>query len=285
MRNFPVLAVLLAILFVGSACASEGQERDAGQGEKGDVISGASKQRASDPELERIKPDGGVGDGVKVGSLFFRVFDFRMKDRIYSMPRPGAEPVTRGGISGEYVAIDYLVKNVSGSPLTTGARATLIDERGDAHKQDGKIEPPGSGTDGMELGTGQTRASSMFFEVPNGTIPETLVIETRRGKARIDLLTDDKEEVPPDDYLRIYHLYLNERAYEEAYELFDPDSVKSITLGEWLSFWEPMWGKQYVTLDGLKRLDEGGGRATFQMMRTFDDRDGDIAADLNSPLP
>jgi len=271
--------VLLAVVLVGSACAPGGQERDADEGEKGGVIAGSSKQRSFSAEPERIRPDGGIGDGVKAGDLFFRVFEVRMNDRIYSITRPGAEPVTRGDISGEYVAIDYLVKNVSGSPLTTGAEATLLDERGDAHKQDGTIEPPGSGTAGMELGTGQTRASSMFFEVPNGTIPETLVIETRRGKARIDLLTENREKVPPDDYLRIYHLYLNERAHEEAYDMFDLDSVQSITLGEWLSFWEPLWGKQYVTLDGLRRLDEGGRRATYQMRRTFYDRDGDIASD------
>lgn len=274
-----MLALLLAVLLVGSACSFEGQERDAGKGEKEDVIAGSSKQRSPDPEPERIEPDGGVGDGVEAGDLFFRVFEVRFRDRIYSMSRPGAEPVTRGDISGEYVTIDYLVKNVSGSPLTTGAEATILDERGESHEQDGRIEPPGGGTDGMGLRTGQTRASSMFFEVPNGTIPETLVIETRRGKARIDLLTDNKEKVPPDDYLRIYHLYLNERAYEEAYEMFDPDSVQDITLGEWLSFWEPLWGKQYVTLDSLVRLYEGDERETFRMVRTFYDRDGDIAVD------
>lgn len=279
MRNISVLALLLAVLLVGSACSFEGQERDAGRGEKGDVIAGSSKQRSPVPEPERIKPDGGVGVGVEAGDLFFRVFEVRFRDRIYSMSRPGAEPVTRGDISGEYVAIDYLVKNVSGSPLTTGAEARILDERGESHEQDGKIEPPGGGTDGMGLGTGQTRASSMFFEVPNGTIPETLVIETRRGKARIDLLTEDTGKIPPDDYLRVYHLYLNERAYEEAYEMFDPDSVQNITLGEWLSFWERLWGKQYVTLDSLRRLYEDDEREMFRMVRTFYDRDGDIAAD------
>ena len=97
----------------------------------------------------------------------------------------------------------------------------------------------------------------MFFEVPNGIVPETLVIETRRGKARLDLLTRNTKKVPPEDYLRVYHLYLNEKAYEEAYEMFDPDSVQDITLGEWLSFWEPLWGKQYVSLDSLTRLYVG----------------------------
>jgi hypothetical protein len=119
----------------------------------------------------------------------------------------------------------------------------------------------------------------MFFEVPNGIVPETLVVETRRGKARIDLFERNMKKVPPDDYLRVYHLYLNEQAYEEAYEMFDPASVQDITLGEWLSFWEPKWGKQYVTLDSLTSLYSSPTQATFRMTRTFYDRDGDIAAD------
>ena len=269
-----VVVALLAALLVSSACSSG----DEGAGGEKDVISGASKQSTPDPALKRIDPDGGIGDRVKAGDLRFRVFEVRSKDRIYAMSKPGADPESRGNISSEYVTVDYLVKNISGSPLTTGAEATLLDELGNSYKLDDSIEPPSGGTDGMELGTGQTRASTMFFEVPNGIVPETLVIETRRGKARLDLLTRNTEKVPPDDYLRIYHLYLNEKVYEEAYEMFDPDSVQDITLGEWLSFWEPLWGKQYVSLDSTRLLYEGFDRATFQMTRTSYDRDGDIAA-------
>ena len=217
---------------MSSACSPG----DKGADGKKDVISGASKQSRPDPALKRIDPDGGIGDGVEAGDLRFRVFEVRSKDRIYAMSKPGADPVSRGNISSEYVAIDYVAKNISGSPLTTGAEATLLDELGNSYKLDDSIEPPSGGTNGMMLGTAQTRASTMFFEVPNGIVPETLVIETRRGKARLDLLTRNTEKVPPDDYLRIYHLYLNEKAFEEAYEMFDPDSVQDITLGEWLLF-------------------------------------------------
>ena len=131
----------------------------------------------------------------------------------------------------------------------------------------------------MELGTDQTKASTMFFEVPNGVIPATLEIKASDGEASIDLLDRDMEGVPPEDYLRVYHLYFNEQAYEEAYEMFDPASVQNITLGEWLSFYEPLWGKRYVSLDNLTLLSESSGRAIFQMTRTFYDADGDIVAD------
>src|SRR5215213_10518314 len=278
MKNAMMLAVLVAALLISSACSSAGGGNDG----RGDVISGSSKQRAPNPAAERMaqtEPDGGIGDRVEAGDLSFRIFEVRSKDRVFDMSKPGAAPETQGDIESKYVAIDYLTKNISGSPLTTGAEAKLIDDKGNSYKQDDAIDPPLGGTDGMELGTAQTRASTMFFEVPNGIVPETLEIETHRGKARINLFERNTDKMPPDDYLRVYHLYLNERDYEEAYEMFDPDTVQDITLGEWLSFWEPKWGKQYVALDSIIPLHVSPTRATFRMTRTFYDHDGDIAAD------
>ncbi len=273
-----MLAVFVVALLITSACTSAVEGKGGGK----DVISGASKQRTPDTATEQLaqtEPDGGIGDGIDAGDLSFRIFEVRSKDRIYAMAKPGAGPVSRGDISSKYVAIDYLVKNISGSPMTTGAEAQLLDDRGNVHKQDDSIKPPSGGTDGMGLGTGQTRASTMFFRVPNGIVPETLVIKTSKSSASIDLLARDLEKVPPEDYLRIYHLYFNERAYEEAYEMFDPTGVHDITLGEWLSFWEPLWGKGYVGLDSLRPLSESSSQAVFLMTRTIYDRDGDIAAD------
>jgi hypothetical protein len=261
-------------LLVSSACSSG----DEGQGREGDVIAGASKQRTMDHPPQQTETDGGIGDGVEAGNLRFRIFDVRAKDRVYAMSEPGKRPIMRGNTSSEYVAIDFLAKNISGSPMTTGAKAKLLDNQGNSYGQDKSIEPPSGGTDGMELGTGQTKASTMFFEVPNGIIPATLEIETSGGEARFDLLERDLEGVPPADYLRVYHLYFNEHAYEEAYEMFDPASVQNITLGEWLSFYEPLWGKRYVSLDNLTLLSESSGQAVFQMTRTFYDADGDVVA-------
>jgi hypothetical protein len=269
--------VVLLAAFTLAAC-SPGEQSQRGD-DGGDVIAGASRERAPDPAAKQTEADGGIGDGVEAGSLSFRLFEVRSEDRIYAMSGPGATPVTRGNVSSEYVAIDYLVKNISGSPITTGAGATLYDDQGKSYGQDPSIAPPSGGTDGMELGTAQTRASTMFFKVPNGIIPETLEIETSGGGARFDLLERDLENVPPDDYLRVYHLYFNEQAYEEAYDMFDPATVQDITLGEWQSFYEPLWGKRYVSLDSLRTLSEDSGGATFQMTRTFYDADGDIVAD------
>jgi len=263
---------MLMALLVSSACSSG----DEGQG--GDVIAGASKQRTMDLAPRLTETDGGIGDGVEAGNLRFHIFEVRAKDRVYAMSGPGKRPVTRGNTASEYVAIDYLAKNISGSPMTTGAKATLLDDQGNSYRQDKSIEPPSGGTSGMELGTAQTQASTMFFEVPNGIIPATLELETSGGTASFDLLERDMEDVPPEDYLRVYHLYFNEHAYEEAYEMFDPDSVQNITLGEWLTFYEPLWGKRYVSLDNLTPLSEGSGRAVFQMTRTFYDANGDIVA-------
>jgi hypothetical protein len=266
---------LLVALLVGSACSSS----DQGKSGQGDVISGASKQRTVDLAPKQTEADGGIGDGVEIGNLSFRIFEVRAQDRVYAVSEPGKRPVTRGNTSSEYVAIDYLAKNISGSPMTTGAKATLLDEQGNSYREDESIVPPAGGTDGMELETDQTKASTMFFEVPNGIIPATLEIEASSGReARFDLLHRDMEGVPPEDYLRVYHLYFNEQAYEEAYEMFDPASVQNITLGEWLSFYEPLWGKRYVSLDDLTLLSEDSGQAVFQMTRTFYDADGDVVA-------
>ncbi len=267
----------MATLLIFTACAPAGGDRGGGD----QVIAGSPKPRDDGPVplQEQADPDGAIGDRVKAGDLSFRIFDARAKDRVYSLAKPGASPQSRGDIESEYVVIDYLTKNVSGSPLTTGFGVRLIDDGGNSYELDNSLRPPSGGTDGMELGTDQTKASTMFFEVPNGIEPETLVIKTRRGKARIDLLERDMSGMPPEDYLRVYHLYLNEKAYEEAYELFDPSSVQDITLGEWLSFWEPRWGKQYVALDDMTPIYTSDDTATFQITRTFYDRDGDIASD------
>ena len=266
---------LLVALLVSSACSTG----DEGQSGEGDVIAGTSKQRTMDLAPKQTETDGGIGDGVEAGNLRFRIFEVRAEDRVHVMSEPGKRPVTQGNTSSEYMAIDYLAKNISGSPMTTGAKATLLDDQGNSYRQDKSIEPPSGGTDGMELGTAQTKASTMFFEVPNGIIPATLEIEASGGEARFDLLKRDMQSVPPEDYLRVYHLYFNEQAYEEAYEMFDPASVQNITLGEWLTFYEPLWGKRYVSLDNLTLLSESSGQAVFQMTRTFYDEDGDIVAD------
>ncbi|HZC84655.1 MAG TPA: excalibur calcium-binding domain-containing protein [Rubrobacter sp.] len=266
---------LLVALLVSSACSTG----DEGQSGEGDVIAGTSKQRTMDLAPKQTETDGGIGDGVEAGNLRFRIFEVRAEDRVHAMSEPGKRPVTQGNTSSEYMAIDYLAKNISGSPMTTGAKATLLDDQGNSYRQDKSIEPPSGGTDGMELGTAQTKASTMFFEVPNGIIPATLEIEASGGEARFDLLKRDMQSVPPEDYLRVYHLYFNEQAYEEAYEMLDPASVQNITLGEWLTFYEPLWGKRYVSLDNLTLLSESSGQAVFQMTRTFYDEDGDIVAD------
>jgi hypothetical protein len=96
---------------------------------------------------------------------------------------------------------------------------------------------------------------------------------------RIDLLKTHLEDIPPEDYLHVYHTYFNEKASEEAYEMLDPASVQNITLGEWLSFYEPLWGERYVSLDNLRRISLNDNRATFAMERTFYDADGDPVPD------
>jgi hypothetical protein len=274
-----VLAGLMTTLLLGFGCSFGGEDgrenREGGGGDRDSIIKAPEPE---DPGTEEKEADGGLGEAVEVGEISLRLFDVRFRDRIYAMARPGAEPVTKGGGFGEFVAVDYIARNVSDSPLTTRARATLVDSQGRAYGQAG-IEPPAGGLDGMELGTGQSRASTMFFQVPNGISPERLEVRTPRDVARIDLLDTHRDKIPAEDYLRVYHAYFNEKASEEAYEMFDPASVENITQGEWMAFYEPLWGKRYVTLDNLSRVSRTSDRATFAMERTFYDADGDPVPD------
>jgi hypothetical protein len=278
-KRYFVLVGLMATLLLSLGCSSGsrdgGAKGEEGDGERDNVFK-TVKMRDSAPEAK--EPDGGLGEAVEVGDVSIRVIEVRSRDRIYAIAGPGAEPVTKGGGFGEFVAVDYVVRNVSASPLTTRARATLVDEQGDGYGQAG-IEPPAGGLDGMELGSGQRRASTMFFQVPNDMFPERLEVRTGRDTVRIDLLETHPEDIPPEDYLRVYHLYFNEKASEEAYEMFDPASVENITLGEWMAFYGPLWGKRYVSLDSLSRLSLSGERATFALKRTFYDADGDSVRD------
>jgi hypothetical protein len=278
-KRYFILAGLMVTLLLGVGCSSgdgDGRaNREEGEGERDSII---KTVKPVDTAAEAKEANGGLGEAVEVGGVSLRVIDVRSRDRIYAIAHPGAEPVTKGGGFGEFVAVDYVARNVSGSPLTTHARATLVDEQGDGYGQAG-IEPPAGGLDDMKLGTGQRWSSTMFFQVPNGISPERLEVRTRRDVVRIDLLETHPEGIPPEDYLRVYHLYFNEKASEEAYEMFDPASVENITLGEWMSFYEPLWGKRYVSLDNLRRLSLNGDRATFALERTFYDGDGNAVPD------
>jgi hypothetical protein len=137
----------------------------------------------------------------------------------------------------------------------------LEDIQGNAHSHDDSIEPPGGGAGGMELDPGEKKASSLFFDVPSGTTPEQLAISFSGKQARIDLTRSEQDKVPPEDYLHVYRMYFNERAYEETYEMFDPSSAQDVTLGDWLSFYEPLWGERYVSFDSVSPISEEFSRA------------------------
>ncbi|WP_207957177.1 excalibur calcium-binding domain-containing protein [Rubrobacter tropicus] len=177
------------------------------------------------------------------------------------------------------MAVDFVVANGSGSPVTVRPEALLEDDAGGTHRPEQPLEA-------VELDGGQSRASTLFFAVPNGITPERLGVRLGGGEARLDLLSDARDEIPPDDHLRVYHLYFKQKAYEEAYEMYDPGTTQGVTLGDWLSFYEPLWGSRYLSLDSLTRVFVGPDEASFEMDRTFYARDGEPVADpvLNAPV-
>ncbi len=288
--RYLVLAGLLALLVAAPACSGQ-PEQAAGEDAQGQVQNQpkVGQAREADP-LERLLAtegtDGGIGERVEIGAVSLRVFAVRDEDVVYFAPGPGQRVGVEDSGSGEFVAVDFVAQNDSGSRVTVRPEAILGDDSGARHRPDGSVRAPNLVDGGMELGAGQKRASTLFFDVPNGTTPERLGVIVSGEGARIDLLSNGRDRVPPDDYLRVYHLYFAQKAYEEAYEMYDPATTQDITQGDWLSFYEPLWGSRYIGLDSLTRVFVADDEASFEMDRTFYDRDGEPVADpvLNAPV-
>jgi hypothetical protein len=130
----------------------------------------------------------------------------------------------------------------------------------------------------VEVKPGERHASTLFL-VPSGTTPESLLVEAAGDRAEIDLTLNERTKIPPEDYLAVYHQYFNQRAYEEAYEMLYPPSTRAITYGDWIEFFEGLWGEQYLRLDGIIPVSVDTERATFEWDRTIYISDGSVFSD------
>ena len=289
--RYLVLAGLLALLVAAPACSGQ-TETDAGEEEQDQQAQerpSGGQAREVDPVVRVLKTegsDGAVGERVETGDVSLRVFAVRSEDVVYFAPGPGQGVGVEDSGSGEFLAVDFVAQNDSGSRVTVVPRAILEDDAGGRHRADGSVRVPNLVDGEMELGAGQKRASTLFFDVPNGTTPERLGLLVSGEEATIDLLSNERDRVPPDDYLRVYHLYFAQKAHEEAYEMYDPATTEDITQGDWLTFYEPIWGSRFIGLDSLTRVFVGADAASFEMDRTFYDRNGEPVADpiLNAPV-
>lgn len=282
-KKFVILAGLLVLLGPAWACSGETQTDDPDErAANPDTPAGGGRQDRN-PEsglLASEESDGGLGERVGLGDVSLRLFAVRDEDILYYAPGPGERVVTEDSGDGEeFVAVDFVVANDSGSPVTIRPEALLEDDGGGTHRPEQPLET-------AELRPGQRRASTLFFAVPNGTTPERLGVRLAGAKASLDLLSSRQEGIPPEDHLRVYHLYFRQKAYEEAYEMYDPASTQGVTLGDWLTFYEPLWGSRYLSLDSLTRVFVGADEASFEMDRTFYARDGEPVDDpiLNAPV-
>lgn len=284
-----ILAGLLALLVTAPACSGQTEtEAEDAQGQAQNRPK-AGQAREVDPVarlLDTEETDGAIGERVEVGEVSLRVFAVRGEDIVYYAPGPGQRVGVEDSGSGEFVAVDFVAQNDSGSRVTVRPEVILEDDSGATRRRDGSVRTPNLVDGAMYLDAGQKRASTMFFDVPNGTTPERLGVLISGNEARFDLLSDERDQVPPDDYLRVYHLYFAQKAYEQAYEMYDPATTQDITQGDWLSFYEPLWGSRYIGLDSLTRVFVADDEASFEMDRTFYDRDGEPVADpvLNAPV-
>ena len=291
LKKYLALAGVLAILLAAAACSgqpeSDAPEDDIQRQDQNRPEGGEA--RKTDPVLRLLnseETDWAIGERVELGSVSLRVFAVRSEDVVYFAPGPGQGVGVEDSGSGEFLAVDFVAQNDSESRVTVRPEAILGDDSGTSHRPDGSVGVPKLVDGAMELEAGQKRASTLFFDVPNGTTPERLGLLVSGEEARIDLLSDQQDRVPPDDYLRVYHLYFSQKAYEEAYEMYDPETTQDITQGDWLTFYEPLWGNRYIGLDSLTRVSVAEDEASFEMDRTFYGRDGEPVADppLNAPV-
>ncbi len=282
LRNVVILAGALLLLGLVSACSGGTGTNEAEEpANTADGPDGGGRQGRNPGAglLASEEADGGLGERVGLGDVSLRLFDVRDEDILYYAPGPGERVASKDSPSGEFVAVDFVVTNDSASPVTVRPETLLGDAAGGTHRPEEPLEA-------AELRAGQSRASTLFFAVPNGTTPERLGVRLAGSGASLDLLSDRRGEIPPADHLRVYHLYFQQKAYEEAYEMYDPASTQDVTLGDWLTFYEPLWGSRYLRLDSLTRVFVVSDEASFEMDRTFYARDGDPVADpiLNAPV-
>ncbi len=282
LKKFAILTCALLLLGPVSACSTETGTNEADErANNADAPAGGGRQGRNPGVglLASEEADGGLGERVGLGDVSLRLFDVRDEDIVYYAPGPGERVISKDSLDRQFVAVDFVVTNDSASPVTFRPEALLGDDAGGTHR-------PEQPRLDAELRAGQSRASTLFFAVPNGTTPERLGVRLAGSGTSLDLLSDRRGEIPPEDHLRVYHLYFQQKAYEEAYEMYDPTSTQGVTLGDWLSFYEPLWGSRYLRLDSLTRVFVAADEASFEMDRTFYARDGDPVADpiLNAPV-
>lgn len=271
---------MLLVLATVVACSSREpsqREQPAGSQNTSRTKSTQKEQNTNssppEPTEQSAEEVASLGEAVELDSLSIRLFDVRSENTAYYVSGPGAPAESRESLSGEYVAVDYVAENNSDAPVPVRPKASLEDSQGEAYPRDTSIEVRSGGED-EELAPGQKLASTMFFEVPGGTAPERLSLETAGTEIRIELTRAERSGIPPEDYLYVYHAYFNQRAYEEIYEMFDSSTTQGITLGEWLTYFEPVWGQWYLSLDRLNPVSSTSDNASFLMGRTFYVADG-----------
>lgn len=235
-----------------------------------------AREAADGSTTARQRVSVGVGEEADLGEMGIRVFGVRSEPTIHVYPGPGSSPSSRDSSSGEYIAVDYVARNSSSGTLTVEPEAMLEDSEGNSYSQDGSIEPPTSVAEGRELQPDGSLASTLFFEVPDGASPKSLRLSYSGAETAIDLTSSEPGEIPATDYLEVYHLWFDQRAYEEIYGLLDPTTTQDITLGDWLSYFDDLWGEWYLGLDSLTPLSEDSRTASYKVDRTFYETGGNV---------
>ena len=136
-----VLAGLLALLVAAPACGGssetgEGREGDGAGSREGPAIAQDGEGDPLERVLDTREAEGGVGERVEVGKVSLRPFDVRTEDVVHYAPGPGRPVGEEDSPSGEFVAVDFVAQNDSGSTLRIRPQAVLEDDSGERHRRE-----------------------------------------------------------------------------------------------------------------------------------------------------
>lgn len=274
------VALLMTLIFLAVACSSKefAQSEQPTPAETTMAENTAEETTMQGMTVEE-EADASIGEEIEFRDFSLRVFYARYENTAYFYSSPNASAASEDNPDGGYVIVDYVGDNLADGPALIQPEATLEDSEGNSYEASETIDSPTDDPDGREMPPGESVASALYFEVPEGTEPEALRLSSEGERARVDLTREERGGIPVSDYLHVYHLWFNQRAYEEIYSLFDPTTTQGVTEEQWVSYFDGLWGEWFLGLEGGDIVAETEGQSTYGLNRTFHGADGSVTSD------
>ncbi len=237
-------------------------------------------------------PSIAVGEALEGAGFELRVLDYFVTDSylyadyVYSDGTFDQQEVLPG--AGQFLIINYSVRNAGQSPLQIGFEGTLGTEAGEFYEESGDAFHPNALLDGVsggfELAPRQLELGQLVFDVPQDIEPASASVsfadlsETSEGypseAMQIDLTERESPGGMPDEVLALQYEYANMFAFEQAYELFAAESKDVVSSEDYVGFYES--GEPTVVSEySFPSVETQDDQATIDRIITVSDRAGD----------